>query len=122
LNVEEDVGVPIAIRSHLVPFPTGKIKAVVPVFVMGPSTKLDAEVPDVDEPVAMFRILEEVVFIFPAVSVNMPFTVIAFPRVMAEDEGEVVLLMVRLLKVEEEVPPIVCAAVPEKRTVLPVLV
>ena len=112
----------MAMRAHLVPLPRGKIKEVVPAFVIGPSTKLEADVPDVEEPAIIFRIFATVEFIFPLVSVSAPFTVIAFPNVMADDKGEVVLFIVRLLKVVAVEPPMVCADVPENKTVFPVLV
>lgn len=43
LKVEDTEGVLIAILLHFVPFPVGNTKAVMPVFVIGPETKLSEE-------------------------------------------------------------------------------
>ncbi len=88
------------ILPQRVPSPVGKVKAVVPALVMGPSTKLEAEVPDVDEPAAMFTMFVEVDRMYPRVSVKAPLTVIALFNVMsASDKVAVVLLTVRSLNV-----------------------
>ena len=108
---------PIAIGAYSVPSPTGKVKAVVPALVIGPSTKLAVLPPVEDAVLVRDNIQVEVVITLPSVKVNAPVTVIGtLARVIKSLPAVPVRFIVTLPKVVEVVPLIDKVSVPLKVT------